>query len=141
MNNKLFSTARHFPAAVKRAAWKRCNGHCEGCTAPIAAGGFEYDHDICWELSRNSSLENCRVLCLACHRLKTAGEDLPAIVRTRHASDFHFGVAGPGKHDGPHLPCGRMSVTRKTIKGRVIERYTQSQLHYAAMVRRYGGFT
>lgn len=134
------SDTRHFSPKVKRAAWKRCKIHCESCTAPIAAGGFEYDHDICWELSRDSSLDNCVVLCLACHRVKTAGHDAPLIAQTRHISDFHHGISDPGRGDGPRLPCGRMSATRKTIKGRVIERKTQSQLHFAAMVRRYGGF-
>ena len=134
------SNRRTFSAKVKRAAWKRCKSLCEGCTAAIAAGGFEYDHDICWELSRNSSLENCRILCRACHRTKSAERDIPVIVEMRRMSDFHHGISSPGKNDGPRLPCGRMSVTRRTIKGRIIERQTQSQLHYAAMVRRYGGF-
>lgn len=131
---------RTFSADVKRAAWKRCNGRCEKCTAPIAAGGFQYDHDICWELSRNSSLENCSVLCLSCHRLKTFGEDIPAIVRTRHVSDFHHGISGPGNGD-QRLPCGRLSVHRKTIRGRVVPRQSQARLHRLAMACRYGGYT
>ena len=31
------SDPRHFSPKVKRAAWKRCKSHCEGCTAPITA--------------------------------------------------------------------------------------------------------
>ena len=139
MRRRPMSDRRTFSAKVKRAAWKRCKGHCEGCTAAIAAGGFEYDHDICWELSRNSQIENCIVLCKSCHTAKTAEHDAPLIAQTRHISDFHHGINGPGKNDGQRLPCGRMSVTRKTVKGRVVERQTQAQLHYAAMVRRYGG--
>lgn len=133
------SNRRTFSAETKRLAWKRCNGHCEKCTAPVAAAGFQYDHIIPWEISRDSSLENCQVLCLADHRTKTSERDLPDIVHTRHVSDFHHGVTGPGRGD-QRMPCGRMSVTRKMIKGRVVERQSQSQLYRAAMARRYGGF-
>jgi len=130
---------RTFAPAVKRAAWKRCNGLCEKCTAPVAAGGFIYDHRIPWEISRDSSLSNCQILCKSCDKLKTYGDDIPTIAHVHRMGDFHFGVRGPGQGDS-RLPCGRLSVHRKTIKGRVIERATQSQLHRAAMVRRYGGF-
>ena len=131
---------RHFSAKTKRAAWKRCNGRCESCTVRLRPGHIHYDHDICWELSRNSSLENCRVLCVACHETKTAERDIPTIARVRRMGDAHHGIAGPGKGQGPKLPCGVESNRRKTIKGRVVERKSQAELHRDAMARRYGGF-
>jgi hypothetical protein len=30
--------ARQFSKEVKRLAWKRCNGNCEGCTATLFHG-------------------------------------------------------------------------------------------------------
>jgi len=73
------STRRNFSAAVKRAAWQRCNGRCQDCTAPVAAGGFIFDHIVPWELTRDSSIANCQVLCLTCDDDKTYGRDIPMI--------------------------------------------------------------
>ena len=141
------SDPRHFTAKIKRLAFARCNGICEyerpngeRCGMPVGPGNIIYDHIDPWHLSKDSSLANCQAICCRCDREKTFGHDIPAIADIRRKSDFYLGITGPRKGDGAKLPCGRMSVTRKTIKGRVIERQTQAQLHYAAMVRRYGRF-
>ena len=99
-------TRRNFSAAVKRAAWQRCNGRCQDCTAPVAAGGFIYDHIVPWELTRDSSLGNCQVLCLSCDDDKTYGRDIPMIAAADRKADFHLGVSGPGRGRCP-LPCGQ----------------------------------
>src|ERR1700722_4574859 len=75
---------REFSRTTKRLAWERCGGRCEGwisdivdvlaqkrqpgrCNAPIDIGRFAYDHvDPDW-YSKNNELENCQVLCVACH--------------------------------------------------------------------------
>ena len=132
---------RFFTKKIKRAALARADGVCEcGCGLPLIVPRIRFDHRIPWTLTRNSSLANCQVLRFECDAEKTYQRDLPMIADTRRMGDFHAGISGPGKNNGPKLPCGRMSVTRKTIKGRVVERQTQAQLHHAAMVRRYGGF-
>src|SRR5215471_16515726 len=78
---------RTFSAETKRLAWKRCGARCEfehritdgsgqtisrRCDLPLFAGNIIYDHVIAWEISRNSSLANCQVICVGCNREKTA---------------------------------------------------------------------
>jgi 5-methylcytosine-specific restriction endonuclease McrA len=64
-----------FSARVKRAAFKRAGGKCEGCERPIVKGRHEFDHDVeAWE-GGDASLENCKVLCsggaASCHSIKS----------------------------------------------------------------------
>lgn len=141
------TSARHFTRKIKRLAFARCAGICEyerpngeRCGMPVGPGNIIYDHIDPWHFSRDSSLANCQAICTRCNREKTFERDIPVIVEIRHMSDFHHGISGPGRGDGTKMPCGRMSIHRKTIKGRVVERLTQSQLHHAAMVRRYAPF-
>ena len=127
---------RRFSAAVKRLAWKRSNGQCQHCTAPIAGGGFIYDHVIPWELSRDSSLGNCQVLCLTCDDDKTYNRDLPMIAQADRKGDFHIGITGPG-HGRCPMPCGRGSQWSKPIGAiRPVRRTTQAQRHRATMALR-----
>lgn len=58
---------RSFPKKVKVAAWKRANGQCEGCHGKLYPGKFEYHHDKEFTFGGESALENCVVLCVACH--------------------------------------------------------------------------
>jgi len=113
---KASDTRRNFSAAVKRAAWQHCNGRCQDCTAPVAAGSFIYDHIVPWELTRNSSLANCQVLCLTCDDDKTYGRDIPMIAEADRKADFHLGITGPGRGRCP-IPCGRSSRWSKPIGG------------------------
>lgn len=73
---------REFPPKVKLAAWERAGGHCEECLARIVARP-EYDHVLPDWLGGEPSLENCKVLCSKCHRLKTSTEDVPRIAKTK----------------------------------------------------------
>lgn len=73
---------REFPAKVKLAAWDAAGGHCQECLARII-GRPEYDHVLPDALGGEPTLDNCRVLCSKCHRLKTSGEDVPRIAKTK----------------------------------------------------------
>jgi 5-methylcytosine-specific restriction enzyme A len=132
--------ARQFSAAVKRDAWKRCGGNCEKCTAVIAGAGFIYDHAIAWELTRDSSLGNCQVLCLTCNRDKTAA-DQTAIAHVKRTADFHLGIAGPGLGRSP-MACGRYDRDgkpgrhSKTFRHGVVARTSQAEKHRATMASR-----
>lgn len=68
---------REFSITVRKLAAKRANGRCEGCGVGLPVGGFHYDHDTPDGLGGEPTLENCRVLCLTCHRIKTHEQDNP----------------------------------------------------------------
>lgn len=72
-----------FPTSVRKAAWARCGGRCEGCGKELKPGGYTYDHTTPARRGGASTLENCRVLCNdgpeSCDHIKTYGEDLPGI--------------------------------------------------------------
>lgn len=142
------SDPRHFSKKTKRLAWHRCAGQCEferpngeRCPMPVGPGNVIYDHVDPWHLSRNSSLENCQVICVRCDREKTFGRDIPLIAEIRRASDFHRGISGPGKGDGDRMPCGRASPQTRSLRGRVGPRLSQSQKHFLTMRNRYGSFS
>lgn len=91
---------REFPKAVKLAAWKRCAGNCEGCTAKLYPGKFDYDHDKPDAFGGEPTLENCKVLCANCHGEKTTKLDIPRISKADAMRDKHFGL-GPRKRPWP----------------------------------------
>jgi len=68
-------TARlEFPRKVRVAAFARSGGKCEQCAADIRDGRCEYDHILPAALTGQPVLANCRVLCIACHKAKTAAD-------------------------------------------------------------------
>jgi hypothetical protein len=135
---------RTFSAEVKRLAWKRCNRQCQECTRHVTgAGDIEFDHIIPWEISHDSSLGNCQVLCTDCHAEKTAAEDVPAIAAADRKADFHIGIRGPGRGKC-QLPGGRYERDgspgrlSKTIRNGVVPRIGQIEKHRQFIARRYG---
>jgi 5-methylcytosine-specific restriction protein A len=76
-----------FTDAVRRDAWARCGGRCEGCGKSLAGIRYTYDHTIPFRRSRDSTLANCKVLCNdgpeSCDHRKTYGEDLPGIAANK----------------------------------------------------------
>ena len=88
---------REFPKQVKRDAFLRAKGHCEGknCGARLTLGKYHYDHEIPDALGGEPTLENCLVLCIACHGEKTAKRDVPAIAKTKRIQDRQRGIRKP----------------------------------------------
>ena len=82
-----------FTAKVKVAAFERSSGHCDECTARVIAP--EYDHRVPLAMGGESTLENCEVLCRACHRLKTSTQDIPRIAKTKRMKAKHRGAKRP----------------------------------------------
>src|SRR3990167_11415951 len=74
---------QEFTAKIKAAAAMRANGHCENCTRKLMPGDFHYDHEIPDGLGGNPTLENCRVLCRSCHKVKTTTADVPRIAKAK----------------------------------------------------------
>lgn len=68
---------REFSKTVRLQAANRAKGRCEGCGKKLAVGEFHYDHDTPDGLGGEPTLENCKVLCLTCHRIKTHEQDNP----------------------------------------------------------------
>lgn len=88
---------REFSTATRKAALKRSGGVCEavGDWYGLPAGkrccnrlsyGVEYDHLILVANSGDASLENCRAVCIPCHRHKTTTLDIPTAAKTRAQS-------------------------------------------------------
>ena len=74
---------REFSKSVKRDAAARCGGKCEACGKRLRFGEYHYDHDLPDFLGGEPTLENCRVLCIDCHKTKTREVDTPRIVKSR----------------------------------------------------------
>lgn len=109
---------REFPAKVKVLAFRRANGHCESCTAFLRVGKFHYDHVNPDAMTGEPTLENCRVLCLACHSAKTRG-DITKISRAKRREAKHIGAKAPSRHP---LPGGKRSPWKIKINGEVVAR-------------------
>lgn len=91
-----------FSKKVRAEAFARANGHCEKCAMRLKVGEGEFDHILAFWLSRDSSLENCQLLCVPCHRgegAKTA-DDQRTISKVKRIKAKHDGT---WKRNGPKL--------------------------------------
>jgi 5-methylcytosine-specific restriction enzyme A len=123
------SDRRNFTRKVMSIAYARATDadgvtRCEGCTAPVGPGGFRYDHTIPFELSRDSRVSNCRLLCTSCDDGKTHRMDIPWIAKANRQRDKHRGAFERSRRP---LPCGHASPFKKTIGGRVVRRQQNLQ--------------
>lgn len=90
---------REFSKIVKRDAFLRAGGKCEGadCGAKLTKGKFHYDHDIADGLGGGPELWNCKVLCHACHSVKTRTHDVPLIAKVKRIQDSEMGIRKPSR--------------------------------------------
>lgn len=101
---------REFSTRIKAAAALRAKGQCEGCTRRLSAGDFHYDHGIPDGLGGEPTLENCKVLCRSCHKIKTTKADVPRIAKAKRNFRKARGIKKrrktiPGrKFDGTPIP-------------------------------------
>ena len=111
---------RHeFSKQVKRDAFERAKGYCEGhpdgqpCGVKLTLGKFHYDHEIPDWLGGEPTFENCTVLCIACHKTKTTKQDVPAIAKAKRIIDRQKGIIKPRtmtrwrKFNGQVVDAGR----------------------------------
>jgi 5-methylcytosine-specific restriction protein A len=110
------SERQEFSKKVRLAAWDRCGGHCEGCTAKLYPGKFTYDHIIPDWMGGEPTLENCQVICSACDKPKTA-KDQGDIAKAKRIRAKHAGIRKPSR-----FPCSRDSRWKKRMDGTVVER-------------------
>lgn len=104
---------REFPAKVRVEAWQRAGGCCEDCGVKIIAGlGPHYDHILPDALGGTPTADNCRVLCIPCHKAKTSapdalsGGDVQKIAKAKRLAAKAAGVTGrkaviPGSKASP----------------------------------------
>lgn len=75
---------QEFSKKIKLAAWNRAGGRCEDCGKKIRPGdGPEYDHSSPTFFGGAATLENCQVLCIACHSRKTSTKDIKDVAKSR----------------------------------------------------------
>ena len=110
---------RHeFSKKTKQSAWDRCAGYCEcGCRQKIV-GTPEYHHNVHAAIGGGNDLDNCMVLSVKCHRLRTNKLDVPQIAKTKRISEKRVGI----KKTSRPMPGSRASGLRKRMDGRVERR-------------------
>jgi 5-methylcytosine-specific restriction protein A len=80
---------REFSAKVRMAAYDRANGNCESCGIHIRHSAH-YDHRIADAVGGEPTLENCQLLCKACHAQKTFRDDVPTIAKSKRVRQKHI---------------------------------------------------
>lgn len=107
-----------FNSRTKRDALKRADGRCENpkCGAFLSLNKYHYDHRIAAKMGGDASLENCQVLCFACHGVKTK-DDVGKIAQAKRRSDRHNGIRKPSRFQG-----SRDSRWKKKVSGEVVPR-------------------
>ncbi len=72
----------------------RDDGAKERCNAVLTRKRVEFDHDIPAELGGPATFENCRALCVLCHRAKYP-KDAADIAEAKRREIAHLGASAP----------------------------------------------
>jgi hypothetical protein len=95
-----------FSTKTKRERLKQSGGFCEAqgpeyglvrgarCNADLGRG-VEFDHYIALAIGGGADLDNCRAVCLQCHKHKTRTNDVPKAAKTKRQSDKSKGIRRP----------------------------------------------
>lgn len=75
-----------------------------------------------------------------CNRRHNNEVVTPMVAKAKRQKRRHVGITGPGLSDQP-LPCGKRSKMKKTMRGEVVARVSQSEAHREMMRRREIGET
>jgi 5-methylcytosine-specific restriction protein A len=104
---------REFSRAVRREVLARANGKCEGpeCGAFLKIHEGEYDHILPNELGGEPTVENCRLLCRVCHRIKTKA-DLGCIRKGARMRDKHDGTWPKSRYRWPKRTFANRSASQ-----------------------------
>ena len=97
---------KEFNKKVRLAAFARANGCCEKCTRKFIGEVPNYDHILPDALGGEPTLENCQVLCAACHSVKTGKEDVP---RIRKSDRQRAAAIGAKVKNGPPMKGPKFS--------------------------------
>lgn len=95
-----------FSKKTKRDALERSQMRCEAsgplygleegqrCSIPLS-NGVEFDHELAASNGGGNSIDNCKAVCLRCHRWKTTQLDTPRAAKTKRQSDKAKGIVRP----------------------------------------------
>lgn len=113
---------REFSAKVKRDALMRASKAtgfpcCEKCGVMIKGGKVEFDHVIADTFGGEPTLENCAVLCPACHGRKTSTQDVPAYAWSERQRNKEAFIRKPSR-----FACARGSKFKQKLNGQVVPR-------------------
>lgn len=100
-----------FTKATKLARFEHAKGCCETCGNKIITTA-EYDHFVPAAIGGANEFDNCRVLCVKCHRLKTSTIDVPQISKSVRIAEKRAGV----RKTRP-MPGSRASPWKRKIDG------------------------
>src|SRR3954469_15610377 len=108
---------KEFSARTKALAFQRANGKCDECGTRLQPGRIAFDHVIPDGLTGVNDLNNCNVLCTACHKQKTR-DDVGRIAKAkrRYARDI-----GEKASRNP-MPGGRASKWKRKLSGEWVRR-------------------
>lgn len=83
-----------FSKATKLDAWRVSRGRCMKCTAKLLSGEGEYHHDKECTFGGDCTLENCILLCRACHSEITK-KRAAVIAKSNRIRNRHIGIKRP----------------------------------------------
>jgi len=110
---------KEFSKKVRLEAYQRSGGCCEACRARLYPGRFAYDHRLSDAMGGSPVLDNCQVLCDACHSRKTGTEDIPTISKSNRVRARHLGLK---VKRGPPMAGSRRSKWKRKMDGSVVPR-------------------
>jgi hypothetical protein len=95
-----------FSTKTKRERLKQSGGFCEAegpiyglepntrCNSDLGRG-VDFDHHIALAIGGTNGIENCRAVCVQCHKHKTRTNDVPKAAKTKRQSDKNKGIRRP----------------------------------------------
>lgn len=121
------------PPRVRLRVFDRFAGRCQcGCRRKIAAGeAWQCDHIVALVNGGENCESNLWPLLTAHHIFKTIA-DVAEKSKIAAQRIKHLGQHRPSQP----LPCGRKSGYKKTMRGAVVARISQSEAHRAMMKKR-----
>ena len=90
------SKRREFPKSIKLKRFDYAQGRCEECFQRIV-GTAQYDHAVPDALGGSNDFENCRCMCVRCHRMKTDKTDVPRIAKAVRIVEKRAGLRKSGR--------------------------------------------
>lgn len=114
----IMTKRRTFSAKERLDHFLKANGCCGQCSLKITPGKrWDLDHMIPLSLGGSNDTTNLQVLCQACHTQKTK-IDVTSNAKARRIQLRHLGATRSKRP----LPCGRQSLFKKTIDGKIMRR-------------------